>query len=84
MKLGDVMGLIPQPAEQQKFLELGRQYCDASAGGGAARGGAGDQRRQELLDRLMEHVHYHFRAVRHPMPTREQLEGMVREHFGAP
>ncbi|HET7460072.1 MAG TPA: hypothetical protein VFJ82_02445 [Longimicrobium sp.] len=82
MKLDDLVSLIPRTGEREQFLDLGRRYYAARTAAGAGReASAGDE---AALDELMEQVRWHLRAARHPIPARDELERMVREHFAGP
>jgi hypothetical protein len=76
MTLGDLVGLVAKPGDRSELLELGRNWHRARRERDAAAG-------HELLERIMERIQWHFRAIRAPMPSREDVERMIADHFGA-
>lgn len=79
MRFEDLLKVIGEDDDREEFTRLGREYADAHR---LARAGEGSEaQREAALGALMEKVQWHFRAIRHPMPTRQQLEEMLAEHF---
>lgn len=79
MKFEDLLKVIGEDDAREEFTRLGREYVNERR---LARAGEGsEERREAALGALMEKVQWHFRAIRHPMPTRQQLEEMLAEHF---
>jgi hypothetical protein len=80
MTLQDLLKLIAKADDQQELLQLVDQYQRAvPRGGGSASSdsAAVDAQRQEALDKIMERVQWHFRALRHPLPTPQEVEEML-------
>ena len=84
MTLEDLLKLIGREADREEFLGLSEQYHEArraretSAVGGAA---TVDARQGALLEQVMQRIHWHFRALRHPLPTPEEVDEMIRNYF---
>jgi hypothetical protein len=84
IKLGDLLGLIAKESDQEEFLDLSRQFNEAQQARKAkkpAEALAAESQSKETLDQIMERLRWHFRAIRHPMPTRQELEEIIKEHF---
>lgn len=81
MRFEDLLKVIGEKADREEFTRLGREYADERRLARAGGGGGDEARREAALGALMEKVQWHFRAIRHPMPTRQQLEEMLAEHF---
>jgi hypothetical protein len=80
MTLQDLLKLIAKADDQQELLQLVEQYQRAAQRGGGSESSdssAIDAQRQEALDKIMERVQWHFRALRHPLPTPQELEEMI-------
>ena len=84
MKLEDLLKLIGREADREELLGLSEQYHEArqaremNEAGGAPNVHANQG---ELLDHIMERIHWHFRALRHPLPTPEEVDEMIRDYF---
>ncbi len=82
MELEDLLALIDKESEKKEFLRLGQDYHQARQQPGANRSNsAPNPPPEEILDQIMKQIQWHFRAIRHPMPTRQQVEEMIMEHF---
>jgi len=85
MELDDLLGLIQKEADRQEFLRVTRSY-HAVARAGDAEASPGDRmteaERDALLDKVMQQLMSHFRPIRHPIPTRDDLKRMIDAHFG--
>jgi hypothetical protein len=84
MKLEDLLKLIGQEADREEFLGLSKQYHDArqARGTNEAAGASPINAGQEaLLEQVMQRLQWHFRAIRHPMPTPEEVDEMIRDYF---
>ena len=84
MKLEDLLNLIGQEADRAELLGLSEQYHEARQAGktnDAAGMPTVDARQRELLEQVMQRIHWHFRAIRHPMPTPEEVDEMIRDYF---
>ena len=82
MKLENLLMLIAKEEDKKELLELVDQYQNASRRPGLSEStssSAVDLRRQEAMTRIMERIHWHFRAMRHPLPTQQEIEEMVAE-----
>jgi hypothetical protein len=80
MTLQELLKLIAQADDKQELLHLVDQYQRAAQRGGSIASGdssAVDAQRQEALDKIMERVQWHFRALRHPLPTPQEVEEML-------
>ena len=80
MTLQDLLKLIVKSDDQKELLHLVDQYQNAAKTSGhikSSDSSAVDAQRQEALDKIMERVHWHFRAIRHPLPTKQELEEMI-------
>lgn len=84
MGLDDLLTLIPKEADRREFLRLTGAY-HAAARAGDAEAPRGDRvteaERDALLDEVMQQLMTHFRAIRHPIPTRDDLKRMIATHF---
>ena len=84
IEYGTLLGLIPRETDREKLSDLSKQLFDSEQSREAAapaERSALDSRHIELLDQLQERIQWHFRAIRRPMPTREEIIEMVKEHF---
>jgi hypothetical protein len=84
MKLEDLLNLISQEADRADFLGLCEQYHEARQArqtNEAAGMPTVDARQREVLEDVMQRIHWHFRALRHPMPTSEEVDAMIRDYF---
>lgn len=81
MKFEDLMKVIGGEAEREELTRLGREYTEAQRLMRARGDAQDDAERDAALGELMDKVQLHFRAIRHPLPTRQQLEEMLSEHF---
>ena len=80
MTLKDLLNLIAKPDDKKEILHLVEQYHNAATMSGRSKSSnslAVDSQRQEALDKIMERLHWHFRAIRHPLPTQQELEEMI-------
>ena len=80
MTLQDLLKLIVKSDDQKELLHLVDQYQNAaqtSSHSKSSDSAAADAQRQEALDKIMERVHWHFRAIRHPLPTKQEVEEMI-------
>ncbi|MCA1624067.1 MAG: hypothetical protein LC778_09765 [Acidobacteria bacterium] len=83
-KFGNLLGLIAKDSDRDKFLQLSQQYNESRQArkppepGGSL---AADLQNEEIIDQLMKQLQWHFRAIRYPMPTRQEIEEMIYEHF---
>ena len=75
MEFDDFLELTGSQAEREELLRAGQRFYDAAQLSSSAR--------EALLDQVMERVQWSLRAVRHPLPTRAELEGMLLEYFDA-
>lgn len=79
-----LLDLIPREEDRQEFTQLSRQYYDtaqtAETADPSARADA-QSRQSELLDKIIERIQWHFRAMRRSLPTRDEVAEMVDEHF---
>jgi hypothetical protein len=79
-----LLNLIPRETDRERLSDLGKQLFEteqARETADPATRSAADSQRNELLDQLLERIQWHFRAMRRPMPTREEISEMVKEHF---
>ena len=72
MTLESLLNLIGKEDDRKLLVELvgeygSRQQMPAS--------------RDQTLDRIMHQVQLHYRAIRHPLPTRQDIEGMLASKF---
>lgn len=77
MTLEGLVGLVAAPGDRAELLRLGEQVHRERE----ERGGAAGDASPEVLDRIMERIQWHFRAIRAPMPTKEEVEEMIADHF---
>jgi hypothetical protein len=84
MKLEDLLNLISQEADRATFLGLSEQYHEARQArqtNEATGMPSVDARQRELLEQVMQRIQWHFRAIRHPLPTPEEVDAMIRDYF---
>lgn len=67
--LDDLLKAMPAQEDRDEVRRLAREVRPD------ARGPAVDQ----VVDRMMEKIQWGLRAVRHPLPSRQEVERMVRE-----
>lgn len=82
MTLKDLLKLIAKSDDKKELLHLVDQYHNAATMSGrieSSDSSSVDSQRQEALDKIMERVQWHFRAIRHPLPTQQELEDMIVE-----
>jgi hypothetical protein len=85
MKSFSTSCLLAQPALHPNHSNLSKEIFEIELIREAAEpaaSSAAEARRAELLDQLTQTIQRHFRALRRPMPTREAITEMVKEHFG--
>ena len=79
-----LLDLIPREADRKELTQLSQQYHESGQTPEAAapsERATADSQRSDLLDQILESIQWHFRAMRRPMPTREEVAEMVKEHF---
>ncbi|HEY0101017.1 MAG TPA: hypothetical protein VGB76_18980 [Pyrinomonadaceae bacterium] len=81
MRFEELMKVVGGEAEREELTRLGREYADAHRLTHERAGPQAAAQREAALGALMDKVQFHFRAIRHPLPTRQQLEEMLSEHF---
>jgi hypothetical protein len=85
MKFENLLALIAKESDQEEFRRLGQQYHTSQQAARAANTSdaepADDSPLEEILDQIMKRMQWHFRALRHPIPTRQQVREMIKEHF---
>jgi hypothetical protein len=84
MKLEDLLKLIGQEADRAEFLGLSEQYHEARQAREANEAAGAppiDAGQGALLEQVMQRLQWHFRAIRHPMPTPEEVDEMIRDYF---
>jgi hypothetical protein len=64
---------VPREADRDELRTLGHRHNEAVL----ARAPASE--REAILDEAMARVQEHFRAIRHPLPTRADVEQMLAE-----
>jgi hypothetical protein len=77
-RIDDVLGLLPSDGDRQELVSLNKQYR------GAVQARAGQDEREALLDQIEQRLQWHFRALRHPLPTRAELEQLALQDPGEP
>lgn len=79
-----LLDLIPRELDRNELTRLTKEYYETGQGpedtDPTARATT-DTRQSELLDQILEKIQWHFRAMRRPMPTREEVAEMVKNHF---
>lgn len=79
-----LLDLIPRESDREELTQLGKQYYDKAQALEAANPterATTDSQRSDLLDQIMKSIEWHFRAMRRPMPTREEVAEMVKKQF---
>lgn len=79
-----LLGLIPRESDREKLSQLSGQLYEgqlAARTAEPAERSAIDSQQANLLDQLTKTIQWHFRAMRRPMPTSEEISEMVNEHF---
>lgn len=82
MSLEELLAVFGSEAEREGFLQLGRRFCDAQRGNGSRTADDAVEGGESLLDQLMHRVQVQYRAIRRPLPRREELMKMILDHFG--
>ena len=81
MKFEDLVKVIGNQDDREEFVRLGQQYAEAHKLAQARAEPQAEAQREAAFTQLIERVQLHFRAIRHPMPSRQELEEMAVEHF---
>jgi hypothetical protein len=79
-----LLDLIHLEPDRDELTRLGKQIFESGQTletADPSERAAADLHRSELLEQMLQSIQWHFRALRHPMPTREELAEMVNEHF---
>lgn len=82
--LDELAKVIDQEAERAAFLRLSKQYY-AACQAAERRTRSIDQPALQpaaLLDQIIDRLDWHFRAIRHPRPTRQEVAAMIMTYFG--
>lgn len=74
----NLLSLIGRGADREEFSRLGHQYYEAFQ---SQQTNEQSAQRERILDQIMERMRWHFRAVRHPIPTRPEVEQMILDYF---
>jgi hypothetical protein len=72
-KLETLFDLVPREADRDELRTLGRRHNEAVQSRAPA------SERDAIIDEAMARVQDHFRAIRHPLPTRADVEQMLNE-----
>jgi hypothetical protein len=75
-KLESLLDLIPREGDRAELRDLGRRHNRAVVSRAPA------AEREAILDEAMARVQDHFRAIRHPLPSRDDLAQMLAEAEG--
>lgn len=76
-----LLDLIPREPDRNELTRLTKEYYETGQGSEDAdptERATTDTRQSELLDQILEKIQWHFRAMRRPMPTREEVAEMVK------
>lgn len=79
-----LLDLIPRELDRNELTRLTKEYYETGQGPedtDPTERATTDTRQSELLDQILEKIQWHFRAMRRPMPTREEVAEMVKNHF---
>ena len=78
-----LLDLMPSDEERSELTRLSQEYYESGQTAPASPNERAqvESKRSELLDELLEKIQWHMRAMRHPMPNREELAEMVKERF---
>lgn len=79
-----LLDLIPREPDRNELRRLTKEYYKTGQGPEDAdltERVTTDARQSELLDQILQKIQWHFRAMRRPMPTREEVAEMVKNHF---
>jgi hypothetical protein len=79
-----LLDLIPREPDRNELTRLTKEYYETGQSPENAdptERATTDTRQSELLDQILERIQWHFRAMRRPMPTREEVVEMVKSHF---
>jgi hypothetical protein len=82
ISMDELLRLVGEAEARKDLLRLAREYGRARRGrvrGEASSTTSDVGRETELLDAIMHRVQLAFRAVRRPLPTREEIEEMLRD-----
>jgi hypothetical protein len=72
-KLETLLDLVPRESDREELRGLGRRHNEA------IRARAPAAEREAIVDEAMARVQDHFRAIRHPLPSRADVEQMLSE-----
>lgn len=84
IEYGTLLGLIPRESDRKELTRLGKEFYESGNTLGVAapnERAATESRRADLLDQILQKIQWHFRAMRRPMPTREEVAEMLKDHF---
>jgi hypothetical protein len=78
-----LLDLMPGDEDRLELNRLSKEYYESGQTASASPNERGllESKRSQLLDELLEKIQWHMRAMRHPMPNREELAEMVKERF---
>jgi len=76
--LSELVSAIPDQSGRDEVLKLAQQLHDV--GRNARMSDPSDERRR-LADKTLEQIRWQFRAARYAIPSSEELQRMVDEHF---
>ena len=79
-----LLNLIPREADRDALNLLVSKYdqsVKAPESADPSERSTADLARSQLMDQIMEKIQWHFKAMRRPMPTREEVAEMVQDHF---
>jgi hypothetical protein len=79
----DLLSIIAKDDRREDFAELAHQLHALRSTDPDERSASTNAERQALLAELQHQLRLHLRAARHPIPSDEELEGMVARYFGS-
>jgi hypothetical protein len=83
VEFNDLLSIIAKDDRREDFTELAQRLHALRSADPADRSPSADAESQVLLAELQHQLRLHLRAARHPIPSDEELEGMVARYFGS-
>jgi hypothetical protein len=71
--LDELLRIMPAEEDREELRRLARELGPDDRGPG----------KDQIVDQMMERIGWGLRAARHPLPTRQEVERMVRESRAA-
>jgi hypothetical protein len=81
IKFEDLLKVIGKEDDREEFVRLGQQYAAAHKFAQGRAEPQAEAQREAALGQLIARLQEHFKPIRHPIPSRQELEEMAVEYF---